>query len=125
MATLWKFIKTLIVYVISAMQTVTGIFIWMAVIDPTSMNNKAESVFDVNGFIPAVIILVVLSGIVMAIRCGNPFITIVEFVISPIALLRSLISLILWIAKREMPELEYGYCYDTKDMIKCYLFYFE
>lgn len=115
-----KYFKILLVYALSAVQTLLGWYMF----SPLMMDGS-----DVmwSSYIFGMVIHIAICLFVIWLRVGEiefMFWPIVfEILLSPIAVLRTLISFGAWIFRRESPELDFDLPSGTWDMMVCFLFH--
>lgn len=129
--------KTLLIYLVSLPQTVLGFYAYSVLLnkpkkDFSALNNfqGTEAKWLTGGFWMAVIFIVLLSLFVIWLRVGEDFellngawLTVIEAVISPLAFLRALISIVVWIATKDAPATNFFDAYSVGDKVKSYLIY--
>lgn len=115
-----KYTKILLVYALSAVQTVFGwglLSLWI---------NDSQSM-SIGSFIIGALVLVGTCLLVLKLRVGEIsylfWAIIFEVALSPFAVFRTIISFLAWIFRREAPELDFDFCDGFWELIWCYLFY--
>ena len=129
--------KTLLIYLVSLPQSILGFYVYSVLLnkpkkDYSALNNfqGSEAKWLTGGFWAAIVILALLSLFVIWLRLTEDFelfhgalLTVLEVVIAPVAFLRALISIIIWIVTRDEPATNFFDAYEIGDKVKSYLIY--
>ena len=116
-----KYFNILLVYVLSFAQTILGWYMlspWL--FPPTGQMNWT-------GYIVGMVFHVLICLWVLWIRVGEIeylFWTILfEIALAPLAFVRTIVSIVAWIARREAPELDFDLPSGKWELVLCYLFH--
>lgn len=115
-----KYIKILLVYAMSAVQSLFGIYLLLPLVSDTEITSVGTYIFGL-------VLLVVSCLFVLWLRLGEIeylfWEVIIEVVLAPIAVFRTVVSFLAWIIRRKSPELDFDFCSGFWDLLWCYLFH--
>ena len=126
--------KTIIIYLISLVQSLLGMFLYSAFLNPPKTsgpwgNTVTLSPFKTPGFWVAAVFLIGLCLLVMWMRLDEmdmaAALLIVDVILSPLAFLRTIVSIITWIATGDEPELDFRDAGEMGEKVLCFLIYHD
>ena len=129
--------KTILIYLLSVPQSVLGFYAYSVLLNKPKKEYSALNNFSgtsekwlTMGFWVAIVFLLLISLFVIWLRLTEDFelfhgalFTVLEVVISPVAFLRALISIVVWIASKDAPTTNFVDGMDMGDKVKSYLIY--